>query len=106
MNAHLDFTYDPVVYKGRPQFVDAVDNTYDIGDNNAQFIDMQTSSTDLIDFNLFGVPMVGPDVCGFNGDTTLELCARWMAVDDFFRFRGRPSWRRRAPRRRACTETA
>eukprot|EP01083_Nonionella_stella_P001078 3111_1 len=57
-----------------------------IGDNVAQFIDMQISISDLIEFNMFGIPMVGTDICGFGGDTTIELCSRWMAVGAFFPF--------------------
>ena len=29
---------------------------------------------------MFGVPLVGADVCGFLGDTTDDLCSRWYQV--------------------------
>jgi len=50
---------------------------------------MRYSVAGVMNFNMFGIPMVGPDTCGFftsseaDGD---EVCGRWIQLATFFPF--------------------
>ncbi|WWD16855.1 hypothetical protein CI109_101287 [Kwoniella shandongensis] len=56
------------------------------GDNYSTFAYMKRAIQGVLQFNLFAVPMTGPDTCGFNGNTDEELCNRWMQLSAFFPF--------------------
>jgi alpha-glucosidase (family GH31 glycosyl hydrolase) len=57
-----------------------------LGDNFATPLDMGYSVTGIMLDNMYGIGLLGADICGFIGDTTPELCARWHVLGSYYPF--------------------
>lgn len=53
-----------------------------LGENNRTWEDMKSSIVGVMNFNMFGIPLVGPNTCGYHGNSSMniddELCGRWV----------------------------
>ncbi|RDB29943.1 Alpha-glucosidase [Hypsizygus marmoreus] len=57
-----------------------------LGDNFSLWSYLRHNLAGVLQFQLFQIPFVGADTCGFNGNTDEELCNRWMQLSAFTPF--------------------
>ncbi|KAL0579089.1 hypothetical protein V5O48_002931 [Marasmius crinis-equi] len=57
-----------------------------LGDNFSKWQYLYLNIQGVLQFQLFQIPFVGADTCGFNGNTDEELCNRWMQLSAFMPF--------------------
>ncbi|XP_063674630.1 lysosomal alpha-glucosidase-like [Bolinopsis microptera] len=56
------------------------------GDIRSTWSDMRATIPGLINMNMYGIPLVGADICGFEGDSNKELCIRWSQLGAYYPF--------------------
>lgn len=57
-----------------------------LGDGWSLWAFMQFSISGIMNMNMFGIPLVGADVCGFHKPWEQEMCGRWMQLSVFYPF--------------------
>ena len=51
-----------------------------LGDNKSGWKHLKYNIIGMLEFNLFGIPYVGADICGFLENRTEQMCQRWMQL--------------------------
>ena len=57
-----------------------------LGDNFSLNKYIEYSISGIFNYNIFGIPFTGADICGFSGNSTGKLCARWYNIGAFYPF--------------------
>ena len=57
-----------------------------LGDNLSTFANLKNSISGIFNFNIFGIPFTGSDICGFMENASKDLCIRWYNLGAFYPF--------------------
>jgi alpha-glucosidase (family GH31 glycosyl hydrolase) len=57
-----------------------------LGDNFSKNKYIKYSIAGIFNYNIFGIPFTGADICGFNEEANGKLCARWYNIGAFYPF--------------------
>ena len=57
-----------------------------LGDNQSNYKHLRQSIIGILDFGIFGIPMVGADIGGFAGDCDEQLAIRWHQLGAWYPF--------------------
>ena len=57
-----------------------------LGENFSNLDNLKHSISGIFNFNIYGIPFTGADICGYFDNSTSELCLRWYNLGAYYPF--------------------